>query len=83
MHYLFAAHLPALEWRIETLEGEELVYSYRYADVLPGFSLPLILLDGQKINPITEWQSIRSDSFMALWEELPDRYLLDVRQIRE
>ena len=55
--YLRDVRIPALEWRVE---GKTL--SYRWADVVPGFAMPVeaTLPDGERttLRPTEEWQAV-------------------------
>jgi aminopeptidase N len=58
--YLRTTMVPALEYRLESE-----VLSYRWADVVPGFDMPVeVAVGGEsfRIEPTGEWQTLDDDA---------------------
>jgi len=68
--YLTTTQVPTLEYR---LDGSNL--TYRWADVIPGFDMPIRVLTGEgqsvKLTPTEQWQTT------ALALERPDAFRVD------
>lgn len=71
--YLTTIKVPKLEYK---QDGKKL--SYRYSDIVPGFTLPIRFQDnGQtiSINPTSEWQTIKLKKKQApVWD--PNYYVI-------
>ncbi|MEI9947331.1 MAG: M1 family metallopeptidase [Chitinophagaceae bacterium] len=68
--YLRNAKIPMLEWKVE---GETI--SYRWADCINGFNMPVKLTNGVWLTPGTSWKTINAKETANTIEADPNFYI--------
>jgi aminopeptidase N len=79
--YLRTTKIPVLEYR---MEGETL--SYRWADVVPGFDMPVevtVAGEGRRLQPMGQWQTLEAEVGGPKALEVDPDYYVIVREIEE
>ena len=78
--YLTTTKIPVLEYRTE---GSTL--SYRWADVVPGFTMPVRVslsdADTTVLRPTTEWQTLSTKVSDRLKLDVDENYYVDTRRV--
>lgn len=68
--YLRTASIPVMEWK-----QDDKTISYRWADCIPGFNMPVKLNNGVWLSPGTNWQSIDAKKAGGTIQPDPNFYI--------